>query len=98
MESLGDVLTWLQAIIEMVRELRKAFGEPRHGLVLANGGYVTHQNVVILSSRLRKDHSPYPARQHFITDWCVPPTDEKVEGESNIEVCSFPSLGAMKTD
>lgn len=77
----------------MVRELRKAFGEPRHGLVLANGGYVSHEYVVTLSSHPRKDRSPYPAKNHHKTDWYVPPTDERAEGEANIEVCVFPLGG-----
>ena len=73
----------------MVRELRKAFGQPRHGLVLANGGVLTHEYVVVLSSRPQKNHSPYPAEFHHKTDWYTPPFDEKAEGEANIEVCIF---------
>jgi hypothetical protein len=80
----------MHALIEMTRELRKAFGEPRHGLVLANGGYVSHEYVVCLSSRPRKDGAGYPERNPLEgkeAGWFVPTVDEKAEGEANIEVC-----------
>jgi hypothetical protein len=78
-----------QSIIEVVRELRK--GKARTGLVLANGGVMTHQHVVCLSSRPRKDHSPYPAKNPLparTTDWYVPPIATQAEGEATIEVSS----------
>jgi hypothetical protein len=42
----------------MVRQLRS--GRGRNGLILANGGVVTYQHVLCLSSRPRDDKSPYP--------------------------------------
>ncbi len=71
----------------MVRVLRK--GEHRNGLVLANGGVVTYQHVVCLSSLPRTspypDHNPLP---ELLMDEPVPKVDEKVEGEAIIEVWS----------
>jgi hypothetical protein len=69
----------------MTRELRN--GNSKTGLVLANGGLVTYQYVVCLSSRPR--NSPYPDRNplpDFLTEDPVPPIDEKAEGEAVIEV------------
>ena len=41
----------------MVRQLRK--GNGRHGLVLANGGVLTYQHVVCLSSQSPKEGTVY---------------------------------------
>jgi hypothetical protein len=71
----------------MVRQLRK--GDSQNGLVLANGGVCTYQHVVILSSRPRRDGSPYPERNPLpdvITDVPVPTVDDQAEGEAIIEV------------
>jgi hypothetical protein len=70
----------------MVRELRK--GKSHYGLVLANGGVVTYQHVVILSSQPRKDGSPYPDKNPIpdvITDVPVPHVAKQAEGEATIE-------------
>jgi hypothetical protein len=69
----------------MVRELRK--GRGKNGLVLANGGVVTYEYVVCLSSKPR--NSPFPDRNplpEYVTDEPIPPVDEKAEGEAVIEV------------
>ena len=76
----------------MVRELRKAGGEPRHGLVLANGGVMSYQYAVCLSSQPRKGGSAYPIENplpELVTDVPVPPVDEEAEGEATVEVCSI---------
>lgn len=76
----------------MTRELRKSNSSPRHGLVLANGGVATHEYVVCLSSRPRRDGESYPERNPLpakTTDWFVPPVEEAVEGEASIEVCNL---------
>ena len=78
----------MHALTEMIRELRKH--EAKNGLVLANGGMVTHQHVVCLSTRPRRDGSPYPERNplpHSVEDVFCPPVDEKAEGEAVVEVC-----------
>ena len=69
----------------MVRELRK--GRGKNGLVLANGGVVTYEYVVCLSSKPR--NSPFPDRNplpEYVTDEPIPPIDDKAEGEAVIEV------------
>ena len=71
----------------MVRQLRR--GPGKNGLVLANGGVVTYQNVVCLSSSPRKDGSSYPATAPLpglITDVQVPVVVEKAEGGATVEV------------
>jgi hypothetical protein len=78
---------YMQALIEMVRELRK--GKARNGLVLANGGMLTYQYVVCLSNQ--PQNSPYPDLDplpDLLDDQRVPAVDEKVEGEAVIEVSS----------
>ena len=80
----------------MTRHLRLSFGEPKTGLILANGGWLTHEYTICLSSRPRKDHSPYPDKNplpELTTDWFVPPVDEVVEGDASIEVTNdFPTF------
>ena len=84
-------LTPAQALTEMVRQLRK--GQAKTGLVLANGGVVTYQNVVCLSSSPRRDGTPYPAvppLPDMITDVQVPEIDEMADGTAPIEVSPGP--------
>lgn len=69
----------------MVRELRK--GKSHTGLVLANGGVVSYQYVVCLSSKPRA--SPYPEKNPLpdaLDDVPVPDFEMEVEGEAVIEV------------
>ncbi|KAL2070312.1 hypothetical protein VTL71DRAFT_13338 [Oculimacula yallundae] len=73
-----------QALTEMVRKIRK--GDAKKGLVLANGGMVTYQYVVCLSSQPRG--SPYPDLNplpDLLEDEPVPEVDDKAEGEAIIE-------------
>ncbi|EXJ72739.1 uncharacterized protein A1O5_03886 [Cladophialophora psammophila CBS 110553] len=72
----------MHAITEMTRQLRK--GKGRHGLILANGGVMTYQHVLCLSTTRRRGGFPYPDRDplpEFVTDLPVPKVDAKVEGE-----------------
>lgn len=74
-----------QALTEMVRVLRK--GEGKRGLVLANGGMLTYQYAVCLSSQPRT--SPYPDRNPLperLDDEPVPAIATTPEGEAVIEV------------
>jgi hypothetical protein len=71
----------------MVRQLRE--GNGKNGLVLANGGVLTYQHVICLSSQPRSDGSPYPkitALPDVITDVPIPHVDTRAEGEAVIEV------------
>ena len=56
--------------------------------MLANGGELTYQHAVILSSRPRSDGSPYPIASilpKILTDVFVPVVEERAEGEAVIE-------------
>ncbi|KAK0353604.1 hypothetical protein LTR91_018751 [Friedmanniomyces endolithicus] len=76
----------MHAITEMTRQLRKGNGQT--GLILANGGMVTYQHVVCLSSRPRLDGQPYPDHNplpEYVTDVQVPAIEEKADGSATIE-------------
>ena len=71
----------------MVRELRR--GTSQNGLILANGGVITYQHVICLSSRPRRDGSPYPDEKplpSYMTGTKVPTIVAQAEGEAVIEV------------
>ena len=75
----------------MVRKLRRHEG--RHGLVLANGGVLTYQHVVCLSSDTRKDGKVYPDKNPLTpttSDISGPEIDDNPKGAAMIEVC-YPS-------
>ncbi len=72
----------------MVRQLRH--GNGRIGLVLANGGVLSHHHAVCLSRQPRGDGAPYPNRNplpRHVSD-AQPPIAEKVHGSAKIEVSS----------
>ncbi|KAK5045901.1 hypothetical protein LTR84_008687 [Exophiala bonariae] len=78
----------MHAITEMTRQLRQ--GKGRTGLILANGGVMSYQHVLCLSTSARQDGSPYPTKNplpEWVTDLPVPTVDAKVEGneEATIE-------------
>ena len=71
----------------MTRQLRQ--GKGKTGLVLANGGVVTYQAVVCLSSSPRRDGLPYPNSNPLpetTSDVQVPQVDAKADGEAIVEV------------
>jgi hypothetical protein len=71
----------------MTRQLRDSKG--KNGLVLANGGVMTYQHVICLSSSPRRDGSPYPERPplpEVVTDVPAPAVEVQAEGEAVIEV------------
>ena len=77
----------LQALTAMVRKLRTGHG--RNGLILANGGVLTYQHALCLSSRPRRDGSAYPNRDPLpshLTDIPVPAVTAHAEGEAVVEV------------
>lgn len=84
----------------MVRQLRQ--GNDRIGLVLANGGVLSHHHAVCLSRRPRSDGAPYPNRnplpQH-VSD-AQPLIAEWVQGSARIEVsCALiVQLGLLMTE
>ncbi|MCJ1305898.1 hypothetical protein MMC08_008715 [Hypocenomyce scalaris] len=76
----------MHAITAMVRYLRSR--PAQYGLVLANGGVVSYQHVVCLSTLPRKDGSAYPKENPlppYITDIPVPSISTQPEGEAIIE-------------
>ncbi|KAJ5515023.1 hypothetical protein N7463_004575 [Penicillium fimorum] len=80
----------LHAVAEMVRRLRKLGGLPRpsNGLVLANGGVLTTENAICLSTHARKDNNRYPTRdnnQLLPAGQLPPPVSMHQEGEALIE-------------
>lgn len=78
----------MHAISEMVRQLRGGRGNT--GLILANGGWVTYQHVVLLSRSPRSDGLPYPDQAPLpkvVADVHVPPVVERAEGDAVVEVC-----------
>ena len=71
----------------MTRQLRQ--GRGKTGLILANGGVVTYQAVVCLSSSPRRDGLPYPTAQPLppvVSDVQTPTVDEQAEGDAIVEV------------
>lgn len=77
----------IQALAEVTRQIRK--GTYHNGLVLANGGLLTYQHALCLSSMPRKDHSDYPqgdAQPALAKSLTKPPFDEFADGEASIEV------------
>lgn len=79
------VLTPSQAITEMTRQLRQGNGQS--GLVLANGGVMSYQHALCLSTRPRSGDSPYPTANPLGHYTDVPETsiDEIAEGQATIE-------------
>ena len=78
---------YTQALTEMVRRLRT--GEGRHGLILANGGVLTYQHALCLSTKSRGDDSAYPNKDPLpsqVTSIPVPAVTTHAEGEAIIEV------------
>lgn len=84
----------------MVRQLRQGNGSI--GLVLANGGVLSHHHAVCLSRRPRCDGAPYPNRNplpRHVSD-AQPAIAERVNGSARIEVSSvlFSKIGPLVTD
>ncbi|KAI5270850.1 hypothetical protein E4T47_05831 [Aureobasidium subglaciale] len=91
----------MHAMTIMAKKLRA--GDGTNGLILANGGVLTYQHVLCLSSRPRADGRSYPVRNPLppsLGSDSVPVIDETVEGEAIIETYTVdfdrknePSLG-----
>jgi hypothetical protein len=69
----------------MTRELRR--GKKSNGLVLANGGFLTHEHAIVLSNKPPHGFGlPLNEAHHHVSTVGVPVFDEHAEGESVIEV------------
>ncbi|CRL29836.1 Thiolase-like [Penicillium camemberti] len=57
----------MHAVAEMVRRLRKLSGthKPSNGLVLANGGLLTTESAISLSTHARRGNDRYPTRDNY---------------------------------
>lgn len=76
----------MHAITELVRQLRD--GKGKNGLILANGGVVTYQHVICLSTQPRKNDAAYPTDDGLpdvVTDIPVPTIQEEADGDSVVE-------------
>jgi hypothetical protein len=74
----------MHAITEMTRQLRA--GRGKNGLILANGGFLTYQYVVCLSTSPRS--KPYPEKNPLpdhVTDVPAPKISEQPKGDAVIE-------------
>ncbi|KAL6714207.1 hypothetical protein ACLMJK_008702 [Lecanora helva] len=70
----------------MTRELRR--GKRQYGLVLANGGVLTYQHAICISSTPRQAGSVYPAKAPlppYVTHVPAPIVDVHAEGEAIVE-------------
>jgi hypothetical protein len=79
----------------MTRQLRRT--NRCNGLILANGGVLSYQHAICLSSQAPKEGSPYPDNKSsstVITD-PIPLVDLEAEGQATIEV-SEPAIGAVQ--
>lgn len=74
----------------MTRELRSR--RYNNGLILANGGMLTHQYVVCLSAQPRKDGKEYPSKNPLplVVQDPAPPFVEDASGPATIEVRARP--------
>lgn len=77
-----------QALAEMTRQIRS--GTFQRGLVLANGGVLSHQHALCLSSQPRKGKEVYP-RKNPLPDIAIgeawgTPFKEVAQGPALIEV------------
>jgi len=91
----------MHALTEMTRQLRhrKRTGIDSKGLILANGGVLTYQHVVILSSLPRKDASPYPSTNSTSASASLesaPTIEEEAKGAAIIEV-NFPCSSVRRS-
>ena len=70
----------------MTRQLRGS--RSRNGLILANGGVLSYQHAVCLSSQAPKEERPYPDNKFpsLADSGLVPSVDFEAEGEAIIEV------------
>lgn len=79
----------------MVRRLRKLHGrrEASNGLILANGGVLTTENAICLSTQPHKSHKSYPLEDWLPARVAAPPIASAVEeGEEAVIEVRIPGL------
>lgn len=80
-----------QAITEMTRQIRS--GKIRNGLVLANGGVLSYQHAICLSSNRRTDGAEYTDSRKdsdAVVGGLSPLVETFAEGEAIVEVSVRP--------
>ncbi|CAD6591207.1 MAG: hypothetical protein ASARMPREDX12_005031 [Alectoria sarmentosa] len=83
----------MHALTAMVRQLRGGNGQ--NGLILANGGVLTYQHALCLSTRPRRNGSAYPDRNPLpshMTDIPIPKPTVQASGEAIIEASPLSPL------
>lgn len=78
-----------QAITEITRQLRN--GKAHNGLILANGGVLSYQHAVCLSTQPNSGGAYPDNRALKITNKLMPQISAEAEGEAVIEVGSLSS-------
>jgi hypothetical protein len=70
----------------MVRRLRQGAGH--NGLILANGGFLSYQHAICISTQPRGNTDTYPDSRllQFEPSNPIPPIVSEAEGEARIEV------------
>lgn len=70
----------------MVRRLRQGAG--RNGLILANGGFLSYQHAICISTQPRGNTDFYPDSKLLQSEPSnpIPPIESEAEGEARIEV------------
>lgn len=93
---MANITNNLQALTAMTRELRSR--KYNNGLILANGGMLTHQYVVCLSAQPRKDGKGYPAKNPLppVVQDPAPPFVEDADGPATIEVSAESTSGVSR--
>lgn len=83
-EAVTDIEIRLQAVVEMTRRLRKLQNchEASNGLVLANGGVLTTENVICLSTHPSKSYKAYPLEDKILELVAGPPLKSVVKDEA----------------
>lgn len=76
----------LQAITELVRRLRQ--GSARNALILANGGFLSYQHAICISTQPRRNQRAYPDSRALPSGstGSIPPIDLEAEGKAQVEV------------
>ena len=93
----------MHALTEMTRQLRQRKNKSKSskGLILANGGVLTYQHVVVLSSSPREDGSVYPTINPRSAGGKIvdpaPTIAAEAKGPATIEVSCHNTFNASNT-
>ncbi|KAJ5666507.1 uncharacterized protein N7477_008955 [Penicillium maclennaniae] len=76
----------MHALTEMVRRLRRGAGQT--GLILANGGFLSYQHAICISTQPRKNQNFYPDSMELSSGPSdrIPPINSEADGEARVEL------------